>query len=70
MPAPPSLLVATTDRVRTLTLNRPECLNALDRDLRQKLVEALKDAAADEAVRVLLLTGAGARAFSAGQDMN
>lgn len=70
MPVQPSLIISTRDGIRTLTLNRPDRLNALDRDLRQKLVTALEDAAADEAVRVLLLTGAGEQAFSAGQDLN
>jgi enoyl-CoA hydratase/carnithine racemase len=56
------------DRVRTLTLNRPEALNAFNEALYDELTVALRDAAADEAVAVVLLTGTG-RAFSAGTDL-
>jgi len=54
--------------VRTLTLDRPEALNALTPQLLRDLVAALEAAAADEAVRVVVLTGTG-RAFSAGVDL-
>ena len=69
-PMSPSLLVTAEGPVRTLMLNRPARLNALDRELRQALVAALGEAAADPAVRVVVLTGAGERAFCAGQDLN
>ena len=49
-------------------MNRPKALNALNGDLMDALMEALDDAAAEEAVRVLVLRGAG-RAFSAGYDL-
>lgn len=55
-------------RVRTLTLNRPEALNAFNEALYDATTEALRAAAADPAVAVVLLTGAG-RAFSAGTDL-
>jgi enoyl-CoA hydratase len=51
-----------------LTLNRPERLNALSRELRAELAAAIDQLAADESVRVLILTGAG-RAFCAGLDL-
>ena len=56
------------DRVATLTLNRPEKLNAFKDDMRDALVPALERVAADAEVRVLVITGAG-RAFSAGGDI-
>lgn len=62
------LLVEDRDRVRTLTLNRVEALNAFNEALYDELTEALRAAAADDAVAVVLLTGNG-RAFSAGTDL-
>lgn len=63
-------LVEITDRerVRTLTLNRPEALNAFNEALYDATTEALLAAAEDPEVAVVLLTGAG-RAFSAGTDL-
>ncbi len=63
-----TLLVADDRRVRTLTLNRPEALNAFNEDLYDATAEALLAAADDAGVAVVLLTGAG-RAFSAGTDL-
>ena len=57
-----------TDGVLTLTLNRPDALNAFTVEMKEALLAALKDAARDGSVRVIVLTGAG-RAFSAGQDL-
>ncbi len=54
--------------VRTLVLDRPDALNALDRELKAVLLAALRAAARDRAVRAVVLTGAG-RAFCAGQDL-
>ncbi|MBI1185753.1 MAG: enoyl-CoA hydratase [Alphaproteobacteria bacterium] len=54
--------------VLTLTLNRAEALNALNRDLIDALRDALAAAAADQAVRTLIITGAG-RAFCSGADL-
>lgn len=56
------------NRVRTLTLNRPETLNAFNEALYEATAEALTIAADDPEVAVVLLTGAG-RAFSAGNDL-
>ena len=55
--------------VRRLTLNRPQAANALSRALQDALVAALQEAAADQAVRAVLITGAGGRVFSAGADL-
>jgi enoyl-CoA hydratase len=52
----------------TVTLNRPRSLNALSRELLDRLAETIARLAADESVRVMILTGAG-RAFCAGLDL-
>lgn len=62
------LLSEDRDRVRTLTLNRPDQLNAFSQALYVALAEALREADEDPEVAVVLLTGAG-RAFSAGTDL-
>jgi enoyl-CoA hydratase len=62
------LLLERSEGIATLTLNRPEALNALSRELRQALVRACRGLAADAGVRVVILTGAG-RAFCAGLDL-
>jgi enoyl-CoA hydratase/carnithine racemase len=63
------LQISDDARVRTLTLNRPDVLNAFNEALYHATAVALRDAAADPDVAVVLLTGAG-RAFSAGNDLN
>jgi enoyl-CoA hydratase/carnithine racemase len=63
-----SLQIDDLNRVRTITLDRPEALNAFNEALYDATAEALLDAAADPAVAVVLLTGNG-RAFSAGTDL-
>ena len=60
--------ICDENRVRTLTLNRPEALNAFSEALYDATTEALLAAAEDPEVSVVLLTGAG-RAFSAGNDL-
>lgn len=60
--------VTTSQRVRTVVLNRPDALNAFNEELYDALAEELLAAAVDDDVAVLLLTGAG-RAFSAGTDL-
>lgn len=62
------ILVVKEDAVRRVILNRPQRLNALTRTLLGDLSDALADIAADNAARVLILTGAG-RGFCAGQDL-
>lgn len=63
------LVYEKRDGIVKITFNRPEILNALDRRARLELLEALRDAEKDEAIRVVILTGAGDRAFSAGADV-
>lgn len=65
----PELLIDVVDRVMTLTINRPEKRNALSWDLVHDLRIAVGRARADLGVRVLVLTGAGDRAFCAGADL-
>ena len=66
---PPSpLLSEVADGVATLTLNRPDALNALNSRLRQELLATIKAAARDEATRAVVITGAG-RGFCAGADL-
>jgi 2-(1,2-epoxy-1,2-dihydrophenyl)acetyl-CoA isomerase len=62
------LRVEADGSVVTLTLDRPEALNALTVPLKERLLAALTGIAADRAVRAVVLTGAG-RAFCAGQDL-
>lgn len=62
------LLVDTTDRVRTLTLNRPQSRNALSSALRTGFYAALRDAQADDDVDVVIVTGADP-VFCAGLDL-
>ena len=68
-PAPESvLLVDVSGGIATLTLNRPQAMNALSGELRALLTQTIEAMAANPDVRVLILTGAG-RAFSAGLDL-
>ena len=64
-----NILYSVTDRIATITLNRPEKRNALSPALRRELIAALKAAEIDDDVSVILLQGAG-DAFCAGYDMN
>ncbi len=63
-----TLLTEDAQGVRTITLNRPQALNAFNETLKDELIDALKAAARDKGVRCLVITGAG-RAFCAGQDL-
>lgn len=65
-----SVLVEVRGAVGILTLNRPQILNAWNAPMRSRLVEGLDELEANEAVRAIILTGAGDRAFGAGQDLN
>ncbi|CAE6864012.1 1,2-epoxyphenylacetyl-CoA isomerase [Paraburkholderia domus] len=63
-----SVLYHASEGVATITLNRPEVLNALSRDMLESLREAVERAAQDATVRAVVLTGAG-RGFSSGSDL-
>jgi enoyl-CoA hydratase len=62
------VLISTSNGVATLTLNRPDALNALSRAVREQLIQTLQNLQADPDVRVVILTGTG-RAFCAGLDL-
>lgn len=64
-----TLLYEKRDGVATITLNRPEARNAFNREMNREMLDALRDGDRDEAVRCFVLTGAGDRAFCAGQDL-
>ena len=63
------IAVTREDAVAVLTIDRPEAMNALDVDTLTELRDRISELRADDAVRVLVLTGAGDRAFAAGADI-
>lgn len=65
-----NVLIEVVDRVATLTINRPDKLNALNQATRSEIIDALNDLAQDDSTRVVILTGAGPKAFVAGADIN
>ena len=64
-----NLLIDDRDAVRTITVNRPDKLNALNRQTLLELHKALREAHGAETVRVVVLTGSGEKAFVAGADI-
>lgn len=64
------VLIETRDAIATLTLNRPDRLNALNYALIDRLLALLDAIETDDGVRAVILTGAGERAFSAGGDIH
>ena len=64
------ILRETHGAVGVITLNRPEVLNAWNAAMRGELVAAFDEMEANTAIRAIILTGAGERAFGAGQDLN
>jgi enoyl-CoA hydratase/carnithine racemase len=64
-----TVLSQTQGAVATVTLNRPGAMNAINQAMRQELPAGLLEAERDPAVRVILLQGAGERAFCAGADV-
>jgi enoyl-CoA hydratase len=65
-----NLLFETSDRITTITINRPKSLNTLTYRTLEELREAFGRAQADPETKVILLTGAGNRAFIAGMDIH
>ncbi|MFC5748668.1 enoyl-CoA hydratase/isomerase family protein [Actinomadura rugatobispora] len=64
-----TILYEVGERIARITLNRPEARNALSDGMIDELLDAFARAGADDAVRVIVLTGAGDRAFCAGADL-
>ena len=65
-----NLIFEKKDHIGTITFNRPRVLNALNRETMDELDALLSEARADADLRVLILTGAGEKAFVAGADIN
>ena len=63
------LLVEVKDRVATVTLNRPEALNALSTTDKLNLARCIEDLGRESQIRVVVITGAGDRSFCAGSDI-
>ena len=63
-----TILYEKQNRVATITLNRPQALNAFVPEMNRELLDALKEGERDEEIRCFMITGAG-RAFCSGQDL-
>ena len=63
------IIYEKSEGVATITLNRPEALNAFSKEVVEEILRALEDVKSDENVRVVVVTGAGEKAFSAGADI-
>lgn len=66
---PEVLLDKRNDRIALMTLNRPQALNAIDRAMTRLLRQAIREVESDDAIDVLVVTGAGGRAFCVGVDL-
>ncbi|MGH7463784.1 MAG: enoyl-CoA hydratase/isomerase family protein [Longimicrobiales bacterium] len=65
-----TLLLDTSDNIATITINRPDKRNALNAVVRRELIEALDHLLDNEVARVIIITGAGGKAFVAGADIS
>jgi enoyl-CoA hydratase len=65
-----NLLIDCAARICTITINRPDKLNALNRQTIRELRLAIEEASQDDAIGVVVITGAGAKAFIAGADIS
>jgi enoyl-CoA hydratase/carnithine racemase len=63
------IIVEKADGIATITLNRPDKMNAYTRTMGEEIIAAMDDIDADDAVRAVIFTGAGERAFCAGADL-
>jgi enoyl-CoA hydratase len=63
------IIYEKSEGIATITLNRPEALNAFSKEVVDEVLQALEDIRNDENTRVVILTGAGEKAFSAGADI-
>ncbi len=65
-----TILYSVEDGIATITLNRPDKMNAFTTQMRDEMIAAFDETDADDAVRVVIVTGAGDRAFCAGADLS
>ena len=65
-----TILYEKKDKVATITLNRPDIMNSINRQMADELLDALEDFKNDADVKVAILTGAGEKIFCAGADLN
>lgn len=63
------IIYEKSESVATITLNRPDAMNAFSKEVVAEFLQAMKDAETDENIRVIVLTGSGEKAFSAGADI-
>ena len=64
-----TILFETRDRIAFITLNRPDSLNAMNRQMTHELVDVCQQVEEDSGIRIAIFTGAGEKAFSAGMDL-
>lgn len=64
-----TVLLEMADGIATVTFNRPQAMNALSKALRARLAQVMRQVNEDDAVRAVIVTGAGERAFTAGLDL-
>lgn len=69
MTTPAQIIVTKADGIATITLNRPDKMNAYTRTMGEEIMAAMDDIDADDAVRAVIFTGSGERAFCAGADL-
>ncbi len=63
------IIYEKSEGIATITLNRPQALNAFSREVVEEILNFLEDVTTDENIRVVVFTGAGEKAFSAGADI-
>ena len=64
-----TILYEVKNQIAFVTLNRPESMNAINRQMTRDLVDACRQVEEDSGTRLVIFTGAGERAFSAGMDL-
>jgi len=64
-----AIIFEKRERIAYVTLNRPEVMNARNRQMRGEIIRAMTEVRQDPEIRVAIITGTGERAFSAGRDL-
>ena len=64
-----TIIYQVKNQIAFVTFNRPESMNAINRQMTRDLVEACRQIEEDSGIRIAIFTGAGDRAFSAGMDL-